>query len=122
MITEMQSRSFSWKCPNFGGSPLSNRHPALAGQGLFPLWNSRGVRIRGKAEDFAAAGPPCGASDYLRTVQPRGYIGVFLSREVIKAEFAMPHKYLLKEFEEFARSAPNAEALMQHVSQRIHVH
>jgi L-methionine (R)-S-oxide reductase len=34
----------------------------------------------------------------------------------------MPHKYLLKEFEEFARSAPNAEALMQHVSQRIHVH
>ena len=34
----------------------------------------------------------------------------------------MPHKYLLKEFEEFARSAPNAESLMQHVSQRIHLH
>jgi L-methionine (R)-S-oxide reductase len=34
----------------------------------------------------------------------------------------MPHKYLLKEFEEFARSSPTAEALMQHVSQRIHMH
>jgi L-methionine (R)-S-oxide reductase len=34
----------------------------------------------------------------------------------------MPHKYLLKEFEDFARSAPNAEALMQHLSQRIHMH
>jgi len=34
----------------------------------------------------------------------------------------MPHKYLLKEFEEFARSAPSAEVLMQQISQRIHVH
>jgi L-methionine (R)-S-oxide reductase len=34
----------------------------------------------------------------------------------------MPHKYLLKEFEEFARSAGNAESLMQRVSQRIHLH
>ena len=34
----------------------------------------------------------------------------------------MPHKYLLKEFEDFARSAANAESLMQQLSQRIHVH
>jgi L-methionine (R)-S-oxide reductase len=34
----------------------------------------------------------------------------------------MPHKYLLKEFEDFARSANKAELLMQHVSQRIHMH
>ncbi len=34
----------------------------------------------------------------------------------------MPHKYLLKEFEDFGRSAPNTESLMQHVSQRIHMH
>jgi L-methionine (R)-S-oxide reductase len=34
----------------------------------------------------------------------------------------MPHKYLLKEFEEFAQSAANAETLMQHVAQRIHLH
>src|SRR5689334_7247236 len=34
----------------------------------------------------------------------------------------MPHKYLLKEFEDFALSAANAESLMQHLSQRIHVH
>ncbi|HKT52575.1 MAG TPA: GAF domain-containing protein [Candidatus Angelobacter sp.] len=34
----------------------------------------------------------------------------------------MPHKYLLKEFEDFARSAPKAESLMQHISQRIHMH
>jgi GAF domain-containing protein len=34
----------------------------------------------------------------------------------------MPHKYLLKEFEDFARSAPKAEELMQHISQRIHMH
>jgi L-methionine (R)-S-oxide reductase len=34
----------------------------------------------------------------------------------------MPHKYLLKEFEDFARSAPDAESLMQRVSQRIHIH
>ncbi|MBZ5505295.1 MAG: GAF domain-containing protein [Acidobacteriia bacterium] len=34
----------------------------------------------------------------------------------------MPHKYLLKEFEDFARSAPDAESLMQRVSQRIHLH
>jgi L-methionine (R)-S-oxide reductase len=34
----------------------------------------------------------------------------------------MPHKYLLKEFEEFARSAPKPESLMQHVSERIHMH
>ncbi len=34
----------------------------------------------------------------------------------------MPHKYLLKEFEDFARSAENAESLMQHVSKRIHIH
>jgi L-methionine (R)-S-oxide reductase len=34
----------------------------------------------------------------------------------------MPHKYLLKEFEDFARSANKAETLMQHISQRIHMH
>jgi len=34
----------------------------------------------------------------------------------------MPHKYLLKEFEDFARSDGNAESLMQRVSQRIHLH
>jgi GAF domain-containing protein len=32
----------------------------------------------------------------------------------------MPHKYLLKEFEDFARSAPNAESVMGHVSHRVH--
>jgi L-methionine (R)-S-oxide reductase len=35
---------------------------------------------------------------------------------------AMPHKYLLKEFEEFARSAAEPSAMMQRVSQRIHMH
>jgi L-methionine (R)-S-oxide reductase len=35
---------------------------------------------------------------------------------------AMPHKYLLKEFEEFARSAAEPSAMMQRVSQRIHAH
>jgi hypothetical protein len=34
----------------------------------------------------------------------------------------MPHKYLLKEFEDLARSATDAESLMQRVSQRIHLH
>jgi len=34
----------------------------------------------------------------------------------------MPHKYLLKEFEEFARSAANPASMMQRVSQRIHLH
>lgn len=34
----------------------------------------------------------------------------------------MPHKYLIKEFEDFARSAPKADALMQHISERIHMH
>jgi L-methionine (R)-S-oxide reductase len=34
----------------------------------------------------------------------------------------MPHKYLLKEFEDFGRSAASADSLMQHVSQRIHLH
>lgn len=34
----------------------------------------------------------------------------------------MPHKYLLKEFEDLARSAPKAEPLMQHMSERIHMH
>ena len=34
----------------------------------------------------------------------------------------MPHKYLLKEFEELARSAANPEIIMQRVSQRIHTH
>jgi L-methionine (R)-S-oxide reductase len=34
----------------------------------------------------------------------------------------MPHKYLLKEFEDFARSASSAESLLQHMSQRIHMH
>ena len=33
----------------------------------------------------------------------------------------MPHKFLLKEFEDFSRSARDAKALMQHVSQRIHM-
>jgi len=34
----------------------------------------------------------------------------------------MPHKYLLKEFEEFARSAAEPSAMMLRVSQRIHTH
>jgi GAF domain-containing protein len=34
----------------------------------------------------------------------------------------MPHKYLLKEFEDFARTAPESGALMQRISQRIHLH
>lgn len=34
----------------------------------------------------------------------------------------MPHKYLLKEFEEFARSAAEPDAMMQRVSQRVHLH
>jgi L-methionine (R)-S-oxide reductase len=34
----------------------------------------------------------------------------------------MPHKYLLKEFEEFARSAAEPEAMMQRISQRVHLH
>ena len=34
----------------------------------------------------------------------------------------MPHKYLLKEFEEYARTANTPESLMQYVSQRIHMH
>lgn len=34
----------------------------------------------------------------------------------------MPHKYLLNEFEDFARSARNAESLMGHVAERIHLH
>jgi GAF domain-containing protein len=34
----------------------------------------------------------------------------------------MPHKYLVKEFEQFALSAANTESLMQHVSERIHLH
>lgn len=34
----------------------------------------------------------------------------------------MPHKYLLKEFEEFARSAAEPNAMMLRVSQRIHAH
>jgi L-methionine (R)-S-oxide reductase len=34
----------------------------------------------------------------------------------------MPHKYLLKEFEEFARSAAEPEPMMQRISQRVHLH
>lgn len=34
----------------------------------------------------------------------------------------MPHKYLLKEFEELARSADDPETIMQRVSQRVHLH
>jgi L-methionine (R)-S-oxide reductase len=34
----------------------------------------------------------------------------------------MPHKYLLKEFEEFARSAAEPDAMMQRISQRVHLH
>jgi len=34
----------------------------------------------------------------------------------------MPHKYLMKEFEDFARSATSGESLMQHIGQRIHTH
>lgn len=34
----------------------------------------------------------------------------------------MPHKYLLKEFEEFAGSATKPEPLMEYVSRRIHLH
>ena len=32
----------------------------------------------------------------------------------------MPHKYLMNEFEDFARSTPDVEALMGHVSRCIH--
>jgi L-methionine (R)-S-oxide reductase len=35
---------------------------------------------------------------------------------------AMPHKYLLKEFEELARTAADPDTIMQCVSQRIHLH
>ena len=35
---------------------------------------------------------------------------------------AMPHKYLVKEFEEFAQSAAEPIAMMQRVSQRTHLH
>ncbi|HEY2364588.1 MAG TPA: GAF domain-containing protein [Candidatus Angelobacter sp.] len=34
----------------------------------------------------------------------------------------MPHKYLLKEFEELARTAADPDIIMQRVSQRIHLH
>lgn len=34
----------------------------------------------------------------------------------------MPHKYLLKEFEGFARSAAEPDAMMQRISQRVHLH
>jgi L-methionine (R)-S-oxide reductase len=34
----------------------------------------------------------------------------------------MPHKYLLKEFEDFASSSPSPELLMQRVAQRVHMH
>lgn len=34
----------------------------------------------------------------------------------------MPHKYLIKEFEDFSRSARTVEPLMQRVSDRIHAH
>lgn len=34
----------------------------------------------------------------------------------------MPHKYLLKEFEELAGSAAAPDAMMQRVSQRVHLH
>ena len=35
---------------------------------------------------------------------------------------AMPHKYLLKEFEELASSAADPDTMMQRVSQRVHLH
>ena len=44
------------------------------------------------------------------------------ANHAIKVTHEMPHKYLMNEFEDFARSAANAEALMGHVSQRIHQH
>lgn len=34
----------------------------------------------------------------------------------------MPHKYLLKEFEDFSGSAATPEILMQYIAQRIHMH
>jgi L-methionine (R)-S-oxide reductase len=34
----------------------------------------------------------------------------------------MPHKYLIKEFQEFARSASDAKLLMKYVAERIHKH
>lgn len=34
----------------------------------------------------------------------------------------MPHKYLLKEFEDFSGTAATPEILMQHLAQRIHMH
>lgn len=35
---------------------------------------------------------------------------------------AMPHKYLLKEFEELARLAADPDTMMQRMSERIHLH
>jgi L-methionine (R)-S-oxide reductase len=34
----------------------------------------------------------------------------------------MPHRYLMKEFEEFTRTSPTVDTLMQHIAQRIHLH
>ncbi|HEY6349282.1 MAG TPA: GAF domain-containing protein [Candidatus Angelobacter sp.] len=34
----------------------------------------------------------------------------------------MPHKYLIKEFEDYARSVTSVEPLMQRMSERIHKH
>lgn len=34
----------------------------------------------------------------------------------------MPHKYLIKEFQGFAQSVEDAKHLMQHISERIHMH
>jgi L-methionine (R)-S-oxide reductase len=34
----------------------------------------------------------------------------------------MPHKYLIKEFQEFVKSVEDATELMQHISERIHMH
>jgi L-methionine (R)-S-oxide reductase len=35
---------------------------------------------------------------------------------------SVPQKYLIKEFDDFARSARTAQHLMQHVADRIHMH
>jgi len=34
----------------------------------------------------------------------------------------MPHKYLIREFEDFVRTSSDAESLMEYVSHRIHTH
>ena len=50
------------------------------------------------------------------------FIHIVFGAEARSKVCCMPHKYLMKEFEDFARSSSSAEELMRHVSQRIHAH